>query len=229
MLNRFSPAAYISIALFVVSGAFAAKVHIPSWYAFFNSVYGKTLIVKMVLIGGMMLTSALTVYVLRPQLRQTLVRAASDPLVAGRPLLERLMRWLHVNPVLGAGVLLATSVMFYYPVPAGFSPAGPSAYVAHAAGLTATLTIKPDKSGPNEITVVLKDQQGRPVQQARLIVLTTMLDMAMGTGLGDLNQTKPGTFTGTTDLGMGGHWRLTILVYRPSGLSRMNVEVRVGT
>jgi hypothetical protein len=169
------------------------------------------------------------VYVLRPQLRETLARAASDPMVAGRPLLERLMRWLHVNPVLGAGVLLATSVMFYYPVPAGFSPAGPSAYVVRAPGLTATMTIKPDRSGPNQITVVLKDQQGRPVQQARVIVLTTMLDMAMGTGLGDLSETKPGVFTGTTDLGMGGRWRLQILVYQPSGLSRMSVDVRVGT
>jgi hypothetical protein len=67
------------------------------------------------------------------------------------------------------------------------------------------------------------------VQQARLVVLTTMLDMPMGTGLADLNETKPGTFTGTTDLGMGGHWRLQILMYQPSGLSRMSVVIRVGT
>jgi hypothetical protein len=67
------------------------------------------------------------------------------------------------------------------------------------------------------------------VQQATVTVLTTMLDMVMGTGLAALHETAPGTFTGTADLGMGGHWRLQILVYQPSGLTRMNIEVEVGT
>jgi putative copper export protein len=221
-LDRFSPAAYAAIAAYGISGLFTAKVQIPSWYAYFYSVYGRALIVKMVLIGLMMLVSAFTVYSLRPRLKRAI--AAEDD----ERLTRRLLRWLHVNPVLGAGVLLATSVMFYYPVPVGFGPPGPSQYVVRKAGFTVTLSIRPDRSGPNEITVLLSDRHGHPVQQAHVSVLTTMLDMVMGTGLASLEEKAPGRFAGSTDLGMGGRWRLQVLVYTPSGLSRINVDMRVG-
>src|SRR5439155_5833197 len=118
-------------------------------------------------------------------------------------LIHRLLSWLQVNPVLGAGVLLATSVMFYYPVPEGFGPPGPSAYVAHHGGLTVSLSIKPGRSGPNQISVELRNRAGRPVSQAHVSVLTTMLDMPMGTGVASLSQSGPGQFVGSTDLGMG--------------------------
>lgn len=224
-LNRFSPVAYASVALYAISGVFAAKIHIPSWYAFFNSIYGLALIVKVVLIGLMMLTSVLTVYVLRPLLRRALTSASCD----GDGPRRRLLGWLHLNPVLGIGVLLATSVMFYYPVPAGFAQSGPSAYTAHVGGLSARLSITPDHSGPNQMTVLLTDSRGRPVRKASVTLLTTMLDMVMGTGLAALHETAPGRFTGTADLGMGGHWGLQILVFQPSGLTRMHLHVEVGT
>ena len=227
-LNRFSPVAYASIAAAGLSGVFSSVIHTPSWYAFFNSIYGRALLVKLGLIGLMMLTSAYTVYLLRPHIRRILDGPSADHALGSR-LMDHLLGWLRVNPVLGAGVLLATSVMYSYPVPAGFSPAGPSAYIAHGGGLTASMVIKPDRSGPNTLTVVLRNSRGRPVQQAHVVVLTTMLDMVMGTGRADLNETAPGRFEGTTDLGMGGRWQLQLLVFQASGLTRMPVEVRVGT
>ena len=228
-LDRFSPVAYTSVATYAVSGLFAAKVQIPSWYAFFYSTYGRALIIKMALIGLMMLTSAFTVYLVRPQLRHTIVMAEGAVTRLSAHLMFRLLSWLRVNPVLGAGVLLMTSVMFYYPIPPGFAPAGAAGYVMRAAGLTATMRVTPDRSGPNQITVLLRDNQGRPVQQASVSLLTTMLDMPMGTGVVPLHAAGPGSFTGTADLGMGGHWRLQALVYQPSGLTRMTVTILVGT
>lgn len=228
-LNRFSPLAYGSIALFVLSGVFAAKIHIPSWYAFFHSIYGWALVVKIGLIGLMMLVSVVTVYVIRPRVRASLTQ---DELVEGgvqTVLVRRLLAWLRVNPVLGAGVLLASSVMFSYPVPEGLSPVGPSAYPIHVGGLTGTLALTPDRSGPNKITVMLRNGQGQPVTQATVVVLTTMLDMAMGTGKAALTAAGPGMFSGTTDLGMGGHWGLRVLVYTPAGLAQTTITVLVGT
>jgi copper transport protein len=227
-LNRFSPVAYTGVALFILSGFFNAKVHIPSWYAFFNSVYGKTLIIKMILIGLMMLVSVLTVFFVRPRIKRAAKAGAGieDRLSA---MVEGLVFWLRVNPALGAGVLLATSVMFSYPVPYNFAPAGPATFTVSASGTTALLTLKPNRSGPNQIQVTLRDAGHHLINQAHVTVLTTMLDMVMGTGLAPLTQTGPGTFTGTADLGMGGHWRLLILVYRPSGLTRLSVTARVAT
>jgi copper transport protein len=224
VLNRFSPAAFASIAFFVLTGTFSGKVQIGSWYAFFNSIYGRALIVKIALIGLMMLVSAYTVFRLRPSIRSSGIESGE-----GTARLGRLRGWLGVNPFLGAGVLLATSIMFSYPVPPGLSPPGPSAYTFRAGALTGTLAVKPDRSGLNTITVTLRDSAGRPVQQAHVTVLTTMLDMVMGTGVASLREASPGAFSGTTDLGMGGHWKLQVLVYQPSGLTRANVEVRVAT
>jgi copper transport protein len=228
-LDRFSPFAYTSIAFFTLTGIFNGKIHISSWYAFFNSIYGRALILKIALIGLMMVISSYHVFRLRPRIRGKL----DAPLAGGNPtvetLMDRLAGWLRLEPMLGVGVLLAVSVMFYYPVPAGFGPAGPSSYTAQAAGLTATVAVKPAHSGPNQVTVVLRDRRGKPVQQASVTVLSTMLDMVMGTNLTPLRQTSPGSFSGTTDLGMGGRWRIQILVYRPSGLTRMSVDIQVGT
>ncbi|MGH2441751.1 MAG: copper resistance protein CopC [Chloroflexota bacterium] len=228
ILARFSPIAYISIALYTVSGVFNAKIHIPSWYAFFNSVYGKTLIIKILLIGLMMAVSALTVYVLRPRIRQALPGSESAIPDGAQVMIGALQSWLRVNPFLGAGVLLATSVLFYYPVPFGFSPPGQTAYIARSAGLIAKISVTPDRSGINRIHVVLTSDTGRPVQ-AHVTVLNTMLDMPMGTSLAPLTETSTGKFSGNTTLSMGGHWRLQLLIYRPSGLSRMSVTVMVGT
>jgi copper transport protein len=258
-LDRFSPVAYASIALFALTGPFNAKIHIPSWYAFFNSIYGRALIAKIGLIGLMMLVSANHVYRLRPRLRLSALPSPPAPLPPagegawtedetastwdspsptmrerglggeGAPLIKRLTAWLRFEPCLGAGVLLAVSVMFYYPVPAGFGPTGPSVYTVRAAGLVAGISIKPDHAGPNQITVSLRNRQGQPVRQATVVALPTMLDMPMGTGRSPLTQTRPGQYTGTADLGMGGRWRLEILIFQPSGLARMFVDVQVGT
>jgi hypothetical protein len=116
----------------------------------------------------------------------------------------------------------------YELAPIGPSASGSSVQTMSAAGLTARVRVEPNRSGPNQLTVSLQDRQGRPVQQARVFVLTTHLEMVMGTGLVALHQTAPGSFTGTGDLGMGGRWRLQLLVYRSSGLTRMTINVRVG-
>ena len=46
LLDRFSPIAYGSVAAFVVTGPFNAKIHIPSWSAYFATAYGRALAVK---------------------------------------------------------------------------------------------------------------------------------------------------------------------------------------
>lgn len=224
-LNRFSPLAYASIAAYAVSGLFSAKVQIPSWYAYFYSAYGRALIVKMLLIGLMMAVSAYTVYLLRPRIARAMFEDRDER--QDERLIHRLAGWLQVNPVLGVGVLLATSVMFYYPVPVGFGPPGPSVYTAHGGGMSVGLRIQPGRSGPNTISVALRDSAGQPVRQAHVSVLTTMLEMPMGSGVASLSEKSPGEFAGSTDLGMGGRWRLQVLIYRPSGLTRVPIEVRV--
>ena len=52
--------------------------------------------------------------------------------------------------------------------------------------------------------------------------------MPMGTAITPLSESHAGTFVGQADLGMGGHWRLQLLVFQPSGLSRLSIDIQVG-
>ncbi|MGH2447731.1 MAG: CopD family protein, partial [Chloroflexota bacterium] len=112
-LDRFSPVALGSIALFTVTGPFNAKIHIPSWSALLASVYGRALLVKIGLVGLMLLSGAFAALRLRPR-----VRASLRVEGAGRSMVDRLIVVLRVQAAIGIGVIVATSVMFYYPVSA---------------------------------------------------------------------------------------------------------------
>jgi len=125
-LDRFSPIAYASVAVLVLTGLFNAAIHIPSWHAFFDSIYGHALLVKVVLFALMMLISAFTVFTLRPALWQVHTTEDSGPSPIAIFLMGGLLGWLRVNPFLGAGLLLAVSVLFFYPVPASPGPAAPN-------------------------------------------------------------------------------------------------------
>lgn len=137
VLDRFSPVAYGSIAILALSGVFNSTIHIPSWFALLHSMYGTALITKLALTGLMVLVSAYTVYGLRPRLYGALDAPVSAMGTTSRAVLGRLALWLRINPILGAGVLLEVSVMFFYPVPASLSASSVPQW--RQAGLQGTL------------------------------------------------------------------------------------------
>jgi copper transport protein len=53
-----------------VTGLFSATVHLPSWVQLLSTAYGRALVVKVLLVGGLLLTSALHVLLLRPRLKR---------------------------------------------------------------------------------------------------------------------------------------------------------------
>lgn len=114
-LDRFSPVAYASVALLTVTGPFNAKIHIPSWAAFFGSVYGRALAVKLDLIVLMMLISAFTVYTLRPRFRQALDEPPSGETIARSLLL------IGAGTAIIVALLVGNVRMFH------FAPSAPAA------------------------------------------------------------------------------------------------------
>lgn len=138
-LDRFSPAAYAGIAVLAVAGLFNSAVHIPSWDVLLSSVYGLALLVKLGLTSLMIVVSAFTGFVLRSRLRRLPSVTAVRDHGTGDSAMRTLVRWLRVNPVLGMGVLLATSVMFFYPVPPELSSSPLSTHWQPAGLLGATV------------------------------------------------------------------------------------------
>jgi copper transport protein len=217
-LDRFSPLAYASVAALILTGAFNGKVHIPSWYALFNSIYGRTLVVKMALVLAMLAISAFTVYIVRPRLRRALAvrpQNAETRFVAG--FLQRMLtRWLQISALCASGVFLATAVMNAYPVPATIGAStGPITLIDHHGAMTITLKLSPGRAGLNTFTILLR-RHGKPVPLADERVLETMLDMNMGTQYIVTRQKAPGVFVGQGDVSMGGQWQFEVITRLPN-------------
>ncbi len=66
VISYFSPLAVAGVLLMAITGPFSATFRLSSWDQFLTTAYGRTLIVKILLVGGLLLTSAIHVGLLRP-------------------------------------------------------------------------------------------------------------------------------------------------------------------
>ena len=90
VLPSYSPYAVIGVLLMAVTGPFSATVHLTSWEQLATTAYGQVLLVKVLLVGAMLVTSAFHVFWLRPRLKQayqqdelTMTRRTSQLSAAG--------------------------------------------------------------------------------------------------------------------------------------------------
>jgi len=70
VLPYYSPWALAGVVIMAVTGPFSATVHLTSWEQLLSTAYGRALVVKILLVGGLLLTSAVHVLLLRPRLRK---------------------------------------------------------------------------------------------------------------------------------------------------------------
>ena len=103
---RFSNVSLIAVALIIVTGTFAAWLHVGSVSALFNSSYGRTLGVKLLVLIPMLLAGLVNWRWITPRLRAD-QRAAVD-----------LTRSVRIELVFGLLVLLLTAILVATPTPA---------------------------------------------------------------------------------------------------------------
>ena len=70
VLPYFSPLAIAGVVIMAITGPFSATFHLTSWQEFLSTAYGRALLVKIALIGGLLVTSAIHVGLLRPRLKK---------------------------------------------------------------------------------------------------------------------------------------------------------------
>lgn len=70
LLPYFTPLALAGVLIMSITGPFSATFHLTSWQQFINTAYGRVLLVKIALVGGLLLTSAIHVGLLRPRLKK---------------------------------------------------------------------------------------------------------------------------------------------------------------
>lgn len=97
----------------------------------------------------------------------------------------------------------------------GCEPAGVGTPVA-AEGLHVVLTLSSDQAAPQDIVVVIRDDQGHPVDDANVILINRHLEMNMGDFVRELVHDRDGRYLGDqVGMGMGGRWQTEIQVTRP--------------
>ncbi len=136
-LPGYSPLAITGVVLMALSGPFNAATRLLSWDQLFSTAYGRTLLIKIVLVGAMLVTSAIHVLLLRPRLAKdwrTYQKASEEPAesseeekpadptpIAGTQMKEleeriaqqtrRLSAILRWEPAIGVAVLLCTGLL----------------------------------------------------------------------------------------------------------------------
>ena len=70
LLPYFSVLAIAGVIIMSVTGPLSADFHLTSWSQFINTAYGRTLLVKIGLVGALLVTSAIHVGLLRPRVKK---------------------------------------------------------------------------------------------------------------------------------------------------------------
>ncbi len=211
LVSTFSLVAFTMVGAVIITGIYSAYLQVGSLDAFFATLYGTTLFIKLVLILPLLALGALNLIVTRPFAAQVI--DARVPAFARRfdvaVALEVLLA-AAVLLVVGAMTSLAPAKSAYNPSPALFVE------TLRAEDLYVTLGIAPGLVGTNDFDIKVRDLNGAPVTNATVVrLLATMRDMGMGTQEVPATNQGNGHYTLHADmLSMVGNWDLGVLVRR---------------
>ncbi|MBA2395131.1 MAG: copper resistance protein CopC [Ktedonobacteraceae bacterium] len=251
-LPHYSALAITGILILLVTGPFDAATRMNTFDQLITTEYGHTLIVKSLLVAALIITSAIHIGRLRPQLakeyknlvsleqRPTITVPTSDEafiqpvLQASTSHLEasikrrasRLTGILQWGSVSGIAILICTGLLSVFGGSLQQIEANQATQSSQSKGFTTTiktndkqfivtLTISPDRSGPNTFTATVFDNHGVKAVNVSVSIDATMLEMDMGTTPIKLQPDGKGHFSATGNLDMGGKWGLRVEIRGP--------------
>ena len=254
ILPHYAALAITGMFILLVTGPFTATIHMNTFDQLTTTEYGRTLIVKSVLVGALLVISAIHIGLLRPRLtkdyknylsivhieqRQAITIPEGDE-KAIQPILQESSKHLEANierqarrltgllqwePLLGIAILICTGLLS---VLAGtLQPVTTNqAQLPQVKTFTTTiktsdkqfsltLTVSPDRSGPNTFTIAIFDSHGVKTTHVSVSIYATMLEMDMGTTPIKLQPDAKGNFSALANLDMGGKWGLRVEIGTP--------------
>lgn len=72
VLSHYSPLAFVGVGIMAITGPLNATTRMSGLNQLFSTIYGRALIVKVLLVGALLITSALHVLLMRPRLKRSL-------------------------------------------------------------------------------------------------------------------------------------------------------------
>jgi copper transport protein len=230
VVPRFSNIAFASVMLLIGSGIGSSLQHLPTLATLWQTSYGKTLIAKIVLLGGAMLLAAVNLSRTKPRLAAASTRPT---LAAGAAVLLR--RLVSGEVVFVFGALFAAGLLSSLAPPSKAlarlghvsAKVGPGQVsdVVTRNGYRLAFNIDPNRAAlPNTFAVRIT-RGGKAVPNAEVVARFAMLDMTMPQLAYRLPEQAPGTFSRSAPaLVMVGHWAVTFEV-TPPGRSPFDVTL----
>src|SRR5256714_1126781 len=218
---RFSNVAFVSVLVLIGAGTGSAVQHMPTLASFWQTSYGKSLLVKIALLAAALLLAAVNLLRNVPRFK-----AFGTLPELGAPAAGLLRRLVAGETLLVSGAALAAAVLSSLPPPskALASIGGAKAHVGPGAvsevvsenGYRLAIRVSPNRAAvPNSFQVAIS-RGGKPVRNADVTVDFAMLDMEMGQQAYHLTETSPGTYgRAAPALVMVGHWGLSFQVAPP--------------
>lgn len=157
VLQRFSPLALACVALAVATGVVMSVVHLTAVGELVDSDWGRLVLAKIVLFGGLVALGAVNQRRVMPRLR-ALAADGSPPGDAGRVL----RRTLRAEVALSVLVLAVTAVLVGISPPAAGAGTGPVSIEQKVGPLQLQATVDPGSAGVNELHLYLLRPDGRP-------------------------------------------------------------------
>jgi copper transport protein len=218
---RFSNVAFVSVLVLIGAGTGSAVQHMPTLASFWQTSYGKSLLVKIALLAAALLLAAVNLLRNVPRFKAFGTRPE-----LGAPAASLLRRLVAGEALLVSGAVLAAAVLSSLPPPskALASIGGAKAHVGPGVvdkvvsenGYRLAIRVSPNRAAVQNSFQVAISRGGRPVRNADVTVDFAMLDMEMGQQAYHLSETAPGTYGHAAPaLVMVGHWGLSFQIAPP--------------
>jgi copper transport protein len=225
LIPRFSALALTSVAVLTLTGLYASVLHVGSIDGLMNTLYGRTLLIKLALVLPMVMLGAVNLLVTTPNMKQ----AAENN--GGSLWVGRFRRLLTSEITLAAAVLLSVAVLTTLP-PAEF-PGDTSVLsgTQEVDDLEISLEVSPGRPGLNTFTTIVT-RDGQPAANIREVELQftpATIDLPPGTaqlsGQGNGVYSIEGGFLALPDA-----YQLQVAVRRADAFDAFaNFDFNVGT
>ena len=220
---RFSRLAFVSVTVLVGSGIGSALQHFPTFDSLWDTSYGKSLVLKLIFLGGTIAIAAVNFGWTAPRYR----RAASGIAGAGASATSVLRILVSGEVLLVVGAFFGAALLTSLPPPPkqlaslgainAHVPTGGQVTVKKN-GYELHFHFTPNKAAVPNTFAVRITKNGKPVRGADVTATFTMLDMEMQQQAYNLPEGSPGAYVraNTPALVMVGRWGVGFDI-RPPG------------
>jgi len=215
-VRRFSAMATVALGVVVLTGLTRAVIEVRSWHGLFSTSFGRTLLIKLALVAGLIALGAVNRFRIVPALR------------AGRAKVATLRSTVRAELALAIPIVVAAAVLGELP-PAQYVSQQAARQQAPAAvtvsgndfatSVKVELTATPGTVGANQFSAKVVDyDSGQPIPANRVSLRFTLPSRPdVGASTLDLKKAPDGRWQGQGILSIAGRWSITTLVEWPGG------------